>query len=418
MRDAAIYTQQLDGENLAILWGGLQTANPSSWMNMMADKYYGNNPHNLFVEQCFSTPVFGAMFITPIVIMTGLNNLPFSSYFKKKLPLTKVYKHNLALDGKKGEKIGEVVIIFDQNIGLKEELVNQHLDEVQKSIVKGRKYNIFIDQYKDNPYIRIIIFGIEKLPFVKFVGQRIPSDCDLGESSQEINDEMIGKMAYITRDWLSYMTSITKAKKQVNEDTLRYVLCDFWERRISENFATEEKYHRFPTREMDIKWRDKKINYCVEIKYVSEETDTKHELQRIFNDLFRLSLEKAYLKQKKPQMRIRCLFIIFGPSSLFEKHLRSHVTIYTGLHPNYTFGVKDHRNHILKECLSFYKDEPHREIILNDITRPYYDGFKTEYDNNISPQKITTDLLELVLADNVFDTKQQSVAVWEIDREK
>lgn len=417
MRDAAIYEQQLEGENIAILWGGLQTANPSSWMDLMAAKYYGNNPHNLFVDKCSDTPL-GDLFITPIVIMTGLNNLPFVRHFKNKLPLTKVYEHNLTLDGKKGEKIGEVVIIFDQNIGLEEEQVNQHLDEVQKSIVKGRKYNIFLDHYKDNPYVRIIIFGIEKLPFIKFEGQRIPSECDLGEFSHEINDEKISTMSYITRDWLSYMTSITKAKKQVNEDTLRYVLCDFWERRISGTFATEEKYQRFPTREMDIKWRDKKINYYVEIKYVSENTDTKHELQRIFNDLFRLSLEKAYLKQKNPKSRKRCLFIIFGPSSLFEKHLRSHVTIYTGLHPNYTFGVKDHRNHILKECLSFYKDEPHREIILNDITSSYYDGFKSEYDNNIEPNKFTTDLLELVLADSVFDTKQQCVAVWEIDREK
>lgn len=417
MRDAAIYTQQLEGENLAILWGGLQTANPSSWMDLMAVKYYGNNPHNLFVDKCYDTPLRG-LFITPIVIMTGLNNLPFVRYFKNKLPLTKVYKHNLTLDGKKGKKIGEIVIIFDQNINAEKAQVNQHIDEVQKSIVKGQKYNIFVDQNMDNPYIRIIIFGIEKLPFSKFEDQRIPSDCDLGEFSHEINDEKITTMAYITRDWLSYMTSITKAKKQVNEDTLRYVLCDFWERRISGNFATEEKYQRFPSREMDIKWRDKKINYYVEIKYVSENTDTRHELQRIFNDLYRLSLEKAYLKQKNSRSHMRCLFIIFGPSSLFEKHLRSHVTIYTGLHPNYTFGVKEHRNHILKECLSFYKDEPHREIILNDITSSYYDGFKSEYDNNISPQKISTDLLELVLADNVFDTRQQCVAVWEIDREK
>ena len=102
---------------------------------------------------------------------------------------------------------------------------------------------------------------------------------------------------------------------------------------------------------------------------------------------------------------------------LFEKHLRSHTTIYTGLHPNYTFNTTTHTKHILEECLSFYRDEPHKAISPNDITRSYYDNFNTEYDNSLIHRNFTTDLLELVLADNAFDQKQQSVAIWEVDRD-
>ncbi len=413
MRDAAIYSQQLNGGSIAILWGGLLTSNPSSWIKLMSMKYYGYNPHNTYIEPCSSNPIL----ITPVVVISGINELPFVNYYKTKLPFTKIYRHDLTINGEKGKRIGEVVIIFDQNIGLEHEKVKQHIDEVQKAIVKKAKYNVFIDENGDNPHVRIIVFGIEKLPFNKFDNQRISTPYDLGQISHEINDEKISELAYITRDWLSYMSGITKAKKQVNEDTLRYLLCNYWERRISGAFITEENYKRFPSKEMDVKWKDGRTNYFMEIKYVSKNTDTSHELQRIFNDLYRLSLEKEYKKHKKRTKNIRCFFVIFGPSFLFEKHLRSHTTIYTGLHPNYTFNTTTHTKHILEECLSFYRDEPHKAISPNDITRSYYDNFNTEYDNSLIHRNFTTDLLELVLADNAFDQKQQSVAIWEVDRD-
>lgn len=410
MRDAAIYTQKLDGATLAILWGGLQTADPVSWMNLMSLKYCGHNAHNTYVELGSNDPFH--LRISPKIIISNLNNIPFEKYANKRYHNAQIYQHVLTSDGKTGDAVGEIVIIYTEN--------SQNIEPIQKSIINKRRtksYSIYVEEHLDNLNIRIIIFNIEKLTFDKFETQRMPAWCELGQISHRINDENISSLAYITRDWLSYMTSIARAKKQVNEDTLRYLLCDFWERRITGTFASEEHYERFPSKEMDIQWDDKGILYLMEIKYVCKNTDQTKELRRIFNDIYRLSLEKKERRRKGEHKTIRSLFVIFGPAFLFEQHLKKHAVIYTGAHPNSMYNVRKDNKHILEECFSFYIDEPHKDISDNKVTRSYYEKFNNEYEKDLVPSNFTTDLLELALADNVFDMKQQCVAIWEIDRE-
>ena len=424
MRDAAIYTQKLDGATLAILWGGLQTADPVSWMERIGYIYYGCNMHHKYIEQipypkhCVLSKVdYESLFIRPIIITTDLTNLPYKDFQNEVSTKIKIYRHPLKKDGNNGNEIGEVVVLFHQDVIAHRNQITHDLDRVQKQIIKSRKCNVFVNEYNDNPYIRIIIFKIDELPFEPFSVHRIPTLNDLGQFSHEINDEEITSMAYITRDWLSYMTSITKSNKHVNEDTLRYLLCEYWERRINGKFATEEKYTSFPSKEMDIQWTNNGIKYLVEVKYVSENTDKTHELQRFFNDLYRLSIEKTYLRTNKAVVQsIRCLFIVFGPSILFERHFRIHGTDYTGLHPNCRYNSKKRKQHIIRRCLSFDRTEPNRVVKNDEITKDYYKRFNDDYSNPLNEEQFTTDLLELAVAENALDSKQQCVAIWEVDR--
>jgi hypothetical protein len=257
------------------------------------------------------------------------------------------------------------------------------------------------------------------LPFEKFSEQRIPTCTELGQIYHEILDDEISSFAYNTRDWLSYISHLSKAEKQVNEDTLRYLLCDYWERRISGDFASEVKYKRFPTREMDIQWVDKGTKYLMEIKYVSSQTDTTKELRRIFDDIYRLSWEKKELQKLEPNAKVRCLFVVFGPAPLFESHFMNHVALYSRFHPNamYLKGKKSYKEHLLEACFSFNRGEPKKQIDVNKSTEKYYQNFNKNYEDGLPYETFTTDLLELILADDIYDERQHSIAIWEVDRD-
>lgn len=425
MKDAVIYTQYFDGATIAILWGGLQTANPSSWMDRIGHVYCGCNQYHKYIEliplpkHCpLSKADYESLFTKPLIITTDLSNLPFVHFSNKVSSKIKIYRHALIADGTKGKETGEVVVLFHQDFSAQCDQITHDLDRVQKLVIKNRKCNVFVNEHRDNPFLRIIIFKIDELQFEPFSKQRIPTLCDLGQFSHAINDEEITSMAYITRDWLSFMTSITKAKKQVIEDTIRYLLCEYWERRIDGKFETEENYKCFPSREMDMCWTNNGIKFLVEVKYVSENTDKTQELRRFFNDLYRLSLEKVFLnKDESNTQSIRCLFVVFGPSSLFERHLRIYGTDYTGLHPNCTFNKGKRKLHILRRCLSFDREDPNRVIKQDEVTKDYYTRFKTDYGEQLEKESFTTDLLELAVAENALDTKQQCVAIWEVDRD-
>ena len=70
MKDAAIYTQKLDGASVAILWGGFQTLDPAKWMYRMSLQYCGDNSHNAYLEMGFNDPFY--LRISPRIILSGI----------------------------------------------------------------------------------------------------------------------------------------------------------------------------------------------------------------------------------------------------------------------------------------------------------------------------------------------------------
>ena len=109
MKDAVIYTQKLDVASVAILWGGFQTLDPAKWMYRMSLQYCGCNSHNAYLEMGFNDPFY--LRISPRIILSGINNIPFNDYDSIQFPTIKVYQHSLCDDRNNGQEIGEIIII-------------------------------------------------------------------------------------------------------------------------------------------------------------------------------------------------------------------------------------------------------------------------------------------------------------------
>ena len=52
--------------------------------------------------------------------------------------------------------------------GLKNENPVVYMDCVVSDYVKGKLYNEFIEEYLDNPWVRVIITGINELPYYDY----------------------------------------------------------------------------------------------------------------------------------------------------------------------------------------------------------------------------------------------------------
>ena len=68
-------------------------------------------------------------------------------------------------------------------------------------------------------------------------------------------------------------------------------------------------------------------------------------------------------------------------------------------------------------CFSFDRSKPKKPINDNKSTEKYYQNFNKNYEDGLPYEAFTTDLLELILADDIYDERQHSIAIWEVDRD-
>jgi hypothetical protein len=125
--------------------------------------------------------------------------------------------------------------------------------------------------------------------------------------------------------WLNYSCKVSKVDLLV-ESSIRFPLMEYIERYLNaDKCYLERKYEDFlsedifnTTKSVDIMWEKNKIEYIIELKYLSKDTNKEQERQRFFNDLVRLSLA---LKLKKDKER-RCYFLICGDAVHFGEQMR------------------------------------------------------------------------------------------------
>lgn len=124
--------------------------------------------------------------------------------------------------------------------------------------------------------------------------------------------------------WLNYSCKVSKVDLLV-ESSIRFPLMEYIERYLNANKCyLERKYEDFlsedifnTTKSADIMWEKNEIEYILELKYLSKDTNKEQERQRFFNDLVRLSLA---LKLKKDKER-RCYFLICGDAVHFGEQM-------------------------------------------------------------------------------------------------
>lgn len=69
------------------------------------------------------------------------------------------------LTDKKGNKVGTLAVLRG---GLYQDNPVQYMDEAVSRYVKDKLHNQFIEHYLDNPWVRVIITGINELDYNPF----------------------------------------------------------------------------------------------------------------------------------------------------------------------------------------------------------------------------------------------------------
>lgn len=57
--------------------------------------------------------------------------------------------------------------------GMGEESPKGYMDRIVKEYTNGAKYNDFVEIFLDNPYVRVIVEGINEIKFAKYDKQRL-----------------------------------------------------------------------------------------------------------------------------------------------------------------------------------------------------------------------------------------------------
>lgn len=122
----------------------------------------------------------------------------------------------------------------------------------------------------------------------------------------------IAKLGSAVKSWLDYWYAVSDTSNLLAESSIRFPITSYLERtKHITNVELECQHSIFTSRRIDIKW-ETSDGRCslMEIKFVRKNSDSTEEMQRIFNDLLRLSLINDGETDK--------YFMLCGPFSTFE----------------------------------------------------------------------------------------------------
>ena len=129
-------------------------------------------------------------------------------------------------------------------------------------------------------------------------------------------NELIQQLASAIHHWLSYVSLCTNTNL-LAENSVRYPFVEYLERKCGAAVVLEKKLSGFSDRHLDFWFRVKNDILNVELKYTSKATRGNKEVQRVFDDLIRLSLAL----RDKPNAR--SFFIMCGETITFNTNFKS-----------------------------------------------------------------------------------------------
>lgn len=131
----------------------------------------------------------------------------------------------------------------------------------------------------------------------------------------EIN-ELIQQLASAIHHWLSYVSLCTNSNL-LAENSVKYPFVEYIERKNGVTVVLEKTHPDFTSRHLDFWFKVNKCPLFVELKYTSKATRGKKEIQRVFDDLIRLSLALH------DNPNARCFFIMCGETITFKNNFKS-----------------------------------------------------------------------------------------------
>lgn len=229
--------------------------------------------------------------------------------------------------------------------------------------------------------------------------------------------------ALSTYNWLGYLGKSTDCSDLLAESSLKYPFIECLERHNVKDIHLEVLHPLFPRKRIDVCIVPETNNtvdfssdtpICVEFKFVREDTGSKEEFQRYFNDLLRL----AYLKQC--YQSTTCYFMVYGSSILFKgnfmcayKKPNQKTKEIVGSKHQYSHKSKYH------DLLSFSPLKKIKEICLckKKFTN-YLSVFDEEYLNksrpNISLNPLSRFTTKLIYLSKDQNYNSFSMGIWEV----
>lgn len=228
------------------------------------------------------------------------------------------------------------------------------------------------------------------------------------------SDFNIRNIANVVHSWMGYLYEVSEVKHLAAESSLRYPIVGLLERKDAiTNIIMEIGHPCFEQKRVDFYWEDRYTKNYMEMKYIR---DSKVDVQKILNDVFRLSLIDTEDAKR--------YFLVCGTYVDFQKYFQNvsqNESNQNLLKDSGQIVVAQSGNcidHILERYFSFDKDKNKREVKLDTENDSYYKQFKEEYDSScrkgcVIPNKMTisTELLQ-----SINKGLKSAVAVWEIER--
>ena len=137
-------------KDVAILCGGLQKENPEAYLIEASEYLMDGDKHNEYVEEYLDNP-WVRVLITSIDYFKPEETVGYSSYYK-------------ALPGAPGVDgpCGVSILVG----GLGRVNPNSYMDNMVFDYIGNRGHNTYIDHTMKNPWVRVIVTGINQLHYV------------------------------------------------------------------------------------------------------------------------------------------------------------------------------------------------------------------------------------------------------------
>lgn len=148
-------------DRVAFISCDLKANNPKGTLDFAVNKYVLNEVFNQFIEIDLDNPWLR-------LIIKDINELNFVNKNFEQFNDVEVFEQELI--NKNGNKNGRIAILRG---GLKSEKPIGYMNEVVRFFVGPNLSNQFIEIYLDNPWVRVIIFDINKIEYKIFKNQTI-----------------------------------------------------------------------------------------------------------------------------------------------------------------------------------------------------------------------------------------------------
>lgn len=235
----------------------------------------------------------------------------------------------------------------------------------------------------------------------------------------EIN-ELIQQLASAIHHWLCYISLCTNSNL-LAENSVRYPFAEYLERKCGAVVDLEKKHPVFPGRHIDFRFKVNKSLLFVELKYTSKATRGRKEIQRVFNDLIRLSLAL----RDKPHAK--SYFIMCGDTVTFNTNFRRIIdgrTLKNRIRQDGdSSAVNDTPSGAYAQWFGFRKDD---EVVIEFANnRTYVNAFLDEYYNTDKDvlKKVDHSILGFSSIKTIRaaylprghqESRSQTVAIWEV----